>query len=100
MLRNGKKYDILPFGSEMVIQCEPIYEEMPGWNESTAGITEYNKLPVNARNYLKRIENIVEVPIDIIRAVDPKPICIVLAALSVPRLTAPPLAVIPAKDRV
>jgi adenylosuccinate synthase len=65
-IRNGKKYDILPFGSDLVINCEPIYETMPGWSEITAGITEYNKLPVAAKNYLRRIEEIIETKIDII----------------------------------
>lgn len=64
--RNGKEYDILPFGSDLVVGCEPIYETMPGWSETTAGITEYDKLPQNAKNYLKRIEEIIETPIDII----------------------------------
>ncbi len=65
-IRNEKTYDILPFGSDLVVGCEPIYETMPGWNESTAGITEYDKLPTTAKNYLHRIEEIVETPIDII----------------------------------
>lgn len=65
-IRDGKKYDILPFGSDIVVDCEPIYETMPGWSESTAGITDYAKLPLAAKNYLARIENIVETPIDII----------------------------------
>lgn len=65
-IRNGKEYDILPFGSDLVINCEPIYEIMSGWSESTAGITNYNDLPINAKKYLKRIEEIVETPIDII----------------------------------
>jgi len=65
-IRNGKKYDILPFGSDLVVKCEPIYETMPGWTDSTAGITEYAKLPTTAKNYLKRIEEIVTTPIDII----------------------------------
>lgn len=64
--RNGKQYDILPFGSESVVECTPIYETMPGWSTSTAGITQYNDLPTAAKNYLKRIEDIVETPIDII----------------------------------
>jgi adenylosuccinate synthase len=39
---------------------------MNGWSESTAGITNYDDLPLNAKKYLKRIEEIVETPIDII----------------------------------
>ncbi len=65
-LRDGKKYDIMPFGADLVIQCEPIYETMPGWSENTAGIQDYSKLPINAKRYLTRIEEIVNTPIDII----------------------------------
>lgn len=65
-IRDGKEYDILPFGSDLVVNCEPVYETMPGWKESTAGLKTYAELPVNARNYLKRIEEIIETPIDII----------------------------------
>ncbi len=45
---------------------EPVYEELPGWRESTVGITEYSVLPANARKYLERLESLVGVPIDII----------------------------------
>lgn len=65
-MRNNKEYDILPFGSDLVVECEPIYETMPGWHETTAGITEYDLLPLNAKNYLRRIEEIIETKIDII----------------------------------
>lgn len=65
-IRNGKEYDILPFGSDLVVACEPIYETMPGWSESTAGIKNYAQLPEAAKNYIKRIEEIVETKIDII----------------------------------
>ncbi len=46
------------------LECE--YEELPGWNESTVGITDFDALPENARNYLKRLEALVGTPIDII----------------------------------
>lgn len=45
---------------------EPVYEDLPGWTESTVGIVNYEELPVNARSYLARISEIVETPIDII----------------------------------
>ncbi len=45
---------------------EPVYEELPGWRESTVGITEYSALPANARKYLEHLESLVGVPIDII----------------------------------
>src|SRR3954462_701887 len=45
---------------------EPVYEEVPGWKESTVGITEYDALPVNARKYLERLAGLVDVPIGMI----------------------------------
>ncbi|MEO0573875.1 MAG: adenylosuccinate synthase [Pseudomonadota bacterium] len=47
-------------------EAEPVYEDVPGWQTSTVGVTEYDQLPQRARDYLKRIEAIVETPIDII----------------------------------
>jgi len=55
-----------PLGAEGFDECEPIYVEMPGWQESTVGVTRMEDLPENARNYLKRLEELVGVPIDII----------------------------------
>lgn len=55
-----------PVGAEAVADCQPVYDEMPGWSESTVGITDYKKLPANARAYLKRIEEVSETPVDII----------------------------------
>ncbi|TCP10809.1 adenylosuccinate synthetase [Crenobacter luteus] len=63
---NGETVDILPFGSEAVAQCEPVYETLPGWSESTAGVKKYEDLPEAARAYLKRIEEVCEAPVDII----------------------------------
>ncbi len=55
-----------PIGAEAFATCEPIYEEVPGWKDSTVGVREYDKLPPNAKAYLKRIEEVVGCPIDII----------------------------------
>ncbi len=55
-----------PIGAEGFEAVEPVYEDMPGWQESTVGVRDYDALPENARAYLKRIEEIVEIPIDII----------------------------------
>ncbi|HDO33686.1 MAG TPA: adenylosuccinate synthase, partial [Chromatiales bacterium] len=41
-------------------------EELPGWKESTVGVERYDQLPANARAYLKRIEEVVDTPVDII----------------------------------
>jgi adenylosuccinate synthase len=46
--------------------AEPIYEDLPGWKESTFGVNVLEKLPENARKYLKRIEETCAVPIDVI----------------------------------
>jgi len=45
---------------------KPIYETMPGWSESTVGATSVEQLPENAVNYIKRLEQLIECPIDII----------------------------------
>jgi len=63
---NGKLRQTTPAGADLLADCQPVYEEMPGWNESTAGLREYDQLPENARNYLKRIEEITGTPVDII----------------------------------
>jgi adenylosuccinate synthase len=63
---NGQYSDILPVGAESLAGCEPVYEDMPGWSGSTVGVKQYNDLPVEARNYLQRIAQICEVPVDIV----------------------------------
>lgn len=63
---NGEWRDVLPYGADAVAQAEAVLEEMPGWTESTVGVTDYDKLPVNARRYLERISEICGVPIDLV----------------------------------
>jgi adenylosuccinate synthase len=55
-----------PLTVEAYAGIEPVYEELPGWNESTAGITDYEALPGNARRYLERLEALTQVPLDMI----------------------------------
>jgi adenylosuccinate synthase len=55
-----------PTGAEALERVEPVYEEMPGWQESTVGIMDKSELPANALAYLDRIEQVTGVPIDII----------------------------------
>lgn len=45
---------------------KPIYETMPGWSESTVGLTQVDQLPANALAYVKRIEQLIDCPIDIV----------------------------------
>ena len=63
---DGQHTDILPMGADEIARCKPVYETMPGWSESTVGVTAYDKLPVNARLYLQRIEQVTGVPIHLI----------------------------------
>ena len=63
---DGEVTDILPMGADEIARCKPIYEALDGWSESTVGVTQYDKLPVNARLYLQRIEQITGVPIAMI----------------------------------
>jgi adenylosuccinate synthase len=63
---NGAHRDILPVGAEELEACEPVYEEMRGWKESTVGLTRFGQLPRAARDYIKRIERACAVPIDLI----------------------------------
>jgi adenylosuccinate synthase len=63
---DGKVVDVFPVGAEEASRCEAIYEEMPGWTESTVGAKSMEALPLNARNYIKRIEALVGVPVDMV----------------------------------
>ena len=63
---DGQLSDILPVGAESLVGCEPVYEDMPGWSGSTVGVKIYDDLPLPARNYLQRIAQICEVPVDMV----------------------------------
>jgi len=63
---DGERIDLLPLGAEEIARCTPIYEKIPGWTQTTVGVTEYNALPANARKYLERIEQTTGVPIAMI----------------------------------
>ncbi|MFY9316052.1 MAG: adenylosuccinate synthase [Burkholderiales bacterium] len=63
---DGELSEILPVGAEELERCEPVYEEMPGWRESTVGVKAHDRLPKAARDYLARVEKLCGVPIDLI----------------------------------
>ncbi|EON12041.1 MULTISPECIES: adenylosuccinate synthase [Pandoraea] len=63
---DGKMIDILPRGAVDVARCEPVYEDFPGWTQSTFGVTSWDQLPVQAQTYLKRIEEVSGIPIDMV----------------------------------
>ncbi|MGD0961768.1 MAG: adenylosuccinate synthase [Methylomonas sp.] len=63
---NGVVTGIAPLGADQYAACEAVIEEMPGWSESTAGITDFEKLPENAKKYIARIEELVGVKVTIL----------------------------------
>ena len=63
---NGNAIPGLPAVLDQFSECEPVYEEWPGWQESTVGVTNFDNLPQKARDYLTRIEELAGVPVDII----------------------------------
>jgi len=63
---DGKPISGLPVVVDRFAECKPIYEEWAGWQESTVGVTAFDKLPEKARAYLARIEELAGVPVDII----------------------------------
>ena len=63
---DGKACDVLPYGAAAVARATPILEELPGWTESTVGVTQFDKLPLNAQRYLNRMSEVCGVPIDMV----------------------------------
>jgi adenylosuccinate synthase len=63
---DGKQVDMLPVGADDVARCKPIYETLPGWSENTFGLNRWEDLPKNAQVYLKRLEQLCDVPVDIV----------------------------------
>ncbi|MGL9735190.1 MAG: adenylosuccinate synthase [Symbiopectobacterium sp.] len=63
---NGDEVDVTPLAAEGWEGIEPIYETQPGWTESIFGVQDHSKLPQAALNYIKRVEEVTGVPVDII----------------------------------
>jgi adenylosuccinate synthase len=63
---DGQQVDTPPVGADAYEQCKPLYIDLPGWSDTTVGVREYDKLPQNARDYIRKIEEVVGVPVDII----------------------------------
>lgn len=59
-------YDYLPADITLQEKCEPIYETLPGWSESTYGARSYKDLPANAVKYVRRVEELLETPISLL----------------------------------
>jgi len=63
---DGKEHVTPPWGARAWEQSEPVYDEFPGWTESTEGIQKFDRLPGEARAYLQYIEEFLEVPVSIV----------------------------------
>jgi adenylosuccinate synthase len=60
---DGKRLDYLPTAADQQARCVPIYEEMPGWSESTEGARSWAELPANAIKYVRRVEELIQCPV-------------------------------------
>ena len=68
---NGEIIEHFPASLNVLSQCKPIYETLPGWQEDISECDTFEKLPINAQNYIKRIEELVGIPVKIV-SVGPK----------------------------
>ena len=63
---DGKRTSTPPFSAEGYSAAKPIYIEMPGWKTSTIGTHSFGDLPKEAQDYIKKIEELSEIPVDIL----------------------------------
>ncbi len=63
---DGERIDGAPMGAGDYARCQPVIETMPGWQESTVGMTQMDQLPANAIQYIRRIETLLQVPVVIL----------------------------------
>jgi adenylosuccinate synthase len=63
---DGRVQGTPPLSSDRYVDCEPVYETMPGWSDATHDVTSFASLPEAAKRYLRRLEELCEVPIDIV----------------------------------
>src|SRR5699024_4381098 len=62
---NGKIINEFPASLKLLAECEPVYEELPGWTEDITGVKSLHDLPENARHYLERVSQLTEIPLSI-----------------------------------
>jgi len=63
---NGKMLDYFPSNESDQAACTPIYEEMPGWSETTYGARSWAELPASAVKYIRRVEELTGLPVSIL----------------------------------
>jgi adenylosuccinate synthase len=62
----GKIIDYFPASIQALEKCQPVYEDLPGWDKPTSDIRQFKDLPANAQNYIKRLEKLIGCPVDMI----------------------------------
>ena len=63
---DGERREVMPPTLSELERCQPVFEDLPGWTEDLRGVRHFEDLPVNTRNYLKRLEELAGVPIQIV----------------------------------
>jgi adenylosuccinate synthase len=63
---DGKTIGYFPGNVAALERCRPVYEELPGWQVDTTGIREYKRLPLQARHYLTRLQELISCPINLV----------------------------------
>lgn len=62
----GTIMDTFPTDLDILAQCEPVYESLPGWAEDISTVKQFRDLPLNAKRYVQRVEELTRVPVDIV----------------------------------
>ena len=63
---DGRMLDHFPSDAAAQAACAPVYEEMPGWSESTYGARSWADLPANAVKYIRRVEELTKTPVTLL----------------------------------
>lgn len=63
---NGQRLENLPRNYRVLAQCKPIYEDLPGWSDDISGVQRFEDLPENAKRYVRRVEELVGVPVELV----------------------------------
>jgi adenylosuccinate synthase len=63
---DGKTIDYFPASVAALERCQPVYEELDGWETSTVDIRQFSKLPAKARQYIKRLEELISCPVNLV----------------------------------
>jgi adenylosuccinate synthase len=63
---DGQAIDYFPASIAALEKCQPVYEELPGWEKPTSGVRNFKDLPRNARRYIRRLEELIGCPVSLI----------------------------------